>query len=101
MTDIFTMLNNLRRPRLLIQAARSGCEDYNRQPHLHRLLGPRTLPRSAEALLLLMEIEEEQNQLRIDGSTSYSLIQHVDLLIAMMGEAQLLRAYQSQETRAH
>lgn len=87
------MLNALHRPRLLIQAARAGCPDYRRDPHLYRLLGHRILPKSGEALLLLMELEAEQNQLRLDDSNAYSLIAHIDLLIAMMGEAQLLRAY--------
>ncbi|UYV39259.1 DUF6477 family protein [Rhodobacteraceae bacterium D3-12] len=98
MTDIFSMLNALRRPRLLIQAARAGSEDYRRDPHLYRLLGHRILPKSGEALLLLMEFEAEQNQLRLDKSSAYSLISHVDLLIAMMGEAQLVRAFQSAPT---
>lgn len=92
MTDIFTLLDRLRRPRLLIQAARAGADEYRRDAHLRRLLGPANLPRSGEALLRLIEIESDLNGKRCGGDTGYSLVAHVDVLIAMMGEARLLRA---------
>ena len=92
MTDLFTMLDRLRRPRLLIQAARAGCEEYRRTPHLRRLLGPGRPPRSGEALIRLIEIEDMLDQQRRTGDNGYSLVAHVDVLIAMMSEAQLARA---------
>lgn len=92
MTDLFSMLSQLRRPRLLIQAARAGSEDYRRDPHLHRLLGQGQLPKSGDALMRLMDIEDALNQLRCARAGSYSLVAHVDVLIAMMGEARLARA---------
>ncbi len=39
MQDILSRMNALRRPRLLIRAARAGADDYMRAPHLARLLG--------------------------------------------------------------
>lgn len=92
MTDLFTMLDRLRRPRLLIQAARAGCDDYRREPHLRRLLGAGRVPRSGEALIRLIEIEDMLNDQRRSGDNGYSLVTHVDVLIAMMGEARLARA---------
>lgn len=92
MTDPFTMLSQLRRPRLLIQAARAGSEEYRRDAHLYRLLGHGRLPGSGEALIRLMEMEADLDQQRRTGAGSYSLVAHVDVLIAMMGEARLLRA---------
>ena len=97
MTDLFSMLNQLRRPRLLIQAARAGCEEYRRDPHLHRLLGHGRLPKSGEALIRLMDMEGELNQQRRAGAGSYSLVAHLDVLIAMMGEARLARACEATE----
>ena len=94
MTDLFSMLDRLRRPRLLIQAARAGCEDYRREAHLRRLLGPGTPPRSGEALIRLIEIEDMLDRQRRDGASGYSLIAHVDVLVAMMSEARLARASQ-------
>ncbi|MDQ2088780.1 DUF6477 family protein [Marimonas arenosa] len=92
MTDLITMLDRLRRPRLLIQAARAGCDDYRRDTHLRRLLGPGRVPKSGEALIRLIEIEDMLNGQRRSGDAGYSLVTHVDVLIAMMGEARLARA---------
>ncbi|MGH1459667.1 MAG: DUF6477 family protein [Paracoccaceae bacterium] len=91
MQDILTMLNALRRPRLLIRAARIGMEDYRRDHHLRRLLGHGSVPRSGPALLRLMELEADLDDMRRQSNASYSVVKHVDLLIAMMGEAQILR----------
>jgi hypothetical protein len=92
MTDLLAMLDTLRRPSLLIQAARAGCEDYRREAHLRRLLGPGPVPREGAALAPLIQIEETLNHQRRTGDNGYSLVSHVDVLIAMMGEAQLARA---------
>jgi len=92
MQDLMSMLNSVRRPRLLIRAARYGAQDYRRDRHLQRLLGYGALPRPAAALLRLMELERTLNDQRQDDDAGYSLTYHVDVLIAVMGETQLLRA---------
>ncbi len=91
MKDILSILNDLRRPRLLIRAAREGAQEYCRDSHLKRHLGYGALPRSGPALMKLMEIEGVLNDQRHREDAGYSLIKHVDVLIAMMGEARLLR----------
>lgn len=97
MLDPLTMLASLRRPRLLIRTARIGAQDYNRERHLQRLLGYGTHPRPAEALIRLIEKEREMDERRRAGDAGYSLPRHLDLLIAMMGEAQLLRAARTED----
>ncbi|GGH25461.1 hypothetical protein SAMN05444007_103232 [Cribrihabitans marinus] len=92
MQDLMTMLSTLRRPRLLIRAARFGAQDYNRDRHLQRVLGYGALPRPAAALMRLMELERGLDDQRKQEDAGYSLTRHLDLLIAMMGEAQLLAA---------
>lgn len=92
MKDILGMLQDLRRPRLLIRAARHGVDEYRRESHLKRHLGYGTLPRSGPALMRLMEKEAILNEQRRTGSAEYSIVQHVDILIAIMGEARQLRA---------
>ena len=92
MQDLLTMLHALRRPPLLMRAARIGVEDYNRSVHLPRLMGYGVLPRHGAALLRLMELEADLNAQRTQKDASYSLIKHVDVLIAMVGEARILRA---------
>lgn len=92
MTDLLSMLDRLRRPRLLIRAAREGLEEYRRTPHLRRVLGQSRPPVSGEALVRLLEIEDQIDSQRRAGDAGYSLVAHVDVMIAVMAEAQLLRA---------
>lgn len=92
MQDILTMLNALRRPRLLIRAARFGADEYRRDRHLQRILGYGALPRTAQALISLMDLERVLDDQRRADDAAYSLVRHVDILIAMVGEARLLRA---------
>ena len=95
MQDLIAMLHALRRPSLLMRAARIGADDYRREIHLPRLLGYGQLPRHGSAVIKLMEIEGELNEQRLSGDTGYSLVRHVDVLIAMVAEARILRAAQA------
>lgn len=91
MQDILSRLHALHRPRLLMRAARIGAENYRRSVLLCRLLECVALPRSGSALLQLMEIEADLNAQRKMADAGYSLIHHVEVLIAMIGEARFLR----------
>lgn len=92
MQDPLSRLEALKRPRLLIRAARLGSEDYRRTAHLQRVLGYGLLPRHAEALTRLLDIEADHEARRKENPASYSLAGHVDVLIAMAAEARILRA---------
>lgn len=98
MHDVLGMMDRLTRPRLLTRAARMGAEGYKRETHLQRVLGYGNLPRSADALIQLIQAEATLNDQRKSGDASYLLPRHVDILIAMVGEARILRA--SQQSRA-
>ncbi|MEM6375308.1 MAG: DUF6477 family protein [Pseudomonadota bacterium] len=91
MTDLLTQLNTLKRPRLLINAARLGISDYRRDAHLTRHLGNEAPDNAKEALRQLMAIEHDLNQERETQAASYSVARHVEIMIAMMNEARLLR----------
>lgn len=91
MRDIITILQDLRRPRLLIQAARIGSEQYQRSVHLPRILGFGSKAKGTAALLKLIEIEETLNEQRLNSDAAYSAATHVEVLCAMMGEARILR----------
>jgi hypothetical protein len=96
MKDILSIVSELRRPRLLIRAARIGAQDYRRDPHLHRILGYGALPRPGAALMQLMAMEADHDERRRGGDAGYSVSRHVEILVAMMGEAKLLRAASAQ-----
>jgi len=90
MTDILTRLEALRRPALLVEAARIGAEDYRRERHLRRLTGVGPLPAPAAALERLVEIEIWMNDLRRARDAAWSPGRHVEVLIAILGEAAAL-----------
>lgn len=92
MQDLLTQLSHLRRPRLLIRAARIASQDYRRATRLPRLLGYGTSLKTGPALIKLMSLESAMNDKRESGDASYSIAAHVDLLTAIMGESQLLKA---------
>jgi hypothetical protein len=89
MSDVRTLLANLRRPRLLMRAARFGLGEYRRDRDLRRLL-PRAVS-SEETLPQLISAEERLEATRLAGDASYSAARHIDVLIALLAEMQLLR----------
>jgi hypothetical protein len=91
MTDVQRFLASIRRPRLLIRAARFGLLDYRRDRDLRRVLGTARIPSPAQALSTLAEAEETLEMTRQMGDAAYSVTRHVELLIALMGEARALR----------
>jgi len=99
MQDIHSLLAALHRPRLLMRAARIGAQEYRRDGNLPRLLGYGMLPRHADALMRLMDIEAEKERQRKTSDTCYRLVDHVDVLIAILGEARALRAQQTNPQR--
>ncbi len=92
MQDLTTMISALRRPRILARAAKLGAQEYDRDRHLQRVLGFGALPGSGAALIRLMEMEREVDEQRRAGDAGYSMVRHLDLLIALVGEAQLFQA---------
>lgn len=89
MSDFSVMLSNLRRPRLLMHAARFGLGDYRRERDLRRLVQTATSPEVT--LPQLIAVEERLEATRVAGDASYSVARHIDVLIALLAEAQLLR----------
>jgi hypothetical protein len=88
MSDIRMMLANLRRPRLLMHAARFGLGDYRRDRDLRRLVAVGGSPE--DTLPHLISVEERLEATRLNGDASYSAARHIDVLIALLAEARLL-----------
>jgi Family of unknown function (DUF6477) len=88
MPDFRALLADLRRPQLLIRAARFGLVDYRRDRDLRRLIQREVPP--ARALTQLLEVEAQIEETRKAGDAAYSVNRHVDVLIALLGEARLL-----------
>lgn len=89
MSDFRMILANLRRPRLLMRAARFGLGDYRRERDLRRIVRCSLSPE--DTVPSLMSVEAELEETRLAGDMSYSVARHIEVLIALLAEAQLLR----------
>ena len=96
MLDLNSLLSNLKRPKFLVQTARISLESYQRDRDISRVLGVTKLPKTGEAILLLLEEEKEQNQQRRERAAFYSYARHIEVLTAIMAEAELLRQISKQ-----
>lgn len=92
MLDLHTRIATLCRPQLLARAARFGVDDYRRDIHLRRILKIEALPRHGSALVQLLDLEADLNSQRIGQTAEYRPARHVEVLIAILGEARLMRA---------
>ena len=98
---------NLRRPRLLMRAARIGLQEYRRDRDLRRIL-PQTLfsalkaasPEAAVAMMatqgaaLLDWLTEEEGRIeaaRRAATAGYSPLRHIEVMIALLAEMRLTR----------
>jgi hypothetical protein len=100
MEDVLTMLSRLKRPTLLIRTARHGLQDYNRIVHLRRLLKTEALPGPGQAIVRLMELEAVVDQLRVAKRAEYSVARHIEMIVAMMCEARILKTSNASRERA-
>lgn len=91
MQDPLSRLATLRRPPLLVEAARFGVDAYDRTAALPRLIGAAARG-PAQALMALIEREADLEARRRAGTGDYRPARHVELIVALMGEARLLRA---------
>lgn len=76
----------LRRPRLLIRAARAGQSGWRRERDLPRLLRCDDCPKPGAALSRLRVEEARQNAARLEGAAEYDMRRHVMLMIAILAE---------------
>lgn len=91
MTDLTSQLTDLRRPRLLVRAARHGLSSYRRSRDLQRIAGhaQSASPRTVVESLLHQEEHAETTRLAHDGT--YNVNKHIELLIVLMAESRCLQ----------
>ncbi len=85
------MLAQMRRPGLLVKAARLAADHYRREVQLAHLLGTSVLPRHGAAVLRLMEREAELDRLRREKAATYSPSRHVEVLSAVIAESRMMQ----------
>jgi uncharacterized protein DUF6477 len=90
MKDVLSIFNSLRRPRILIRAARIGAADYRRERDLKRLLRAGKLPKPGKTMPRLLAMEQDIEATRQAGHATYSITKHVEILAALVAEATFL-----------
>lgn len=91
MHDPRTLLEKLRRPALLVQAAHIGLNEYNRERSLAQLVPDALVLRSGQEMFATLAAQEEQmDAARRAGEATYSVARHIEVLIAMIVEARLV-----------
>lgn len=85
------ILEKLRRPALLVQAAHIGLSEYDRDRSLPRLLPGAPGPTTAQDTFnRLADQEAQMDEARRCGDAAYSVARHIEYLIALIVEARLL-----------
>ena len=90
MSDLLQVFKALRRPKILVRAARIGVDLYRRDRDLKRVLKRSHLPKPGKGMAPLIALEQEMESTRKEGNTTYSIPRHVEVLVALMAEASFL-----------
>ncbi|MFW2586812.1 DUF6477 family protein [Sagittula sp. SSi028] len=91
MKDILGVLADIRRPRLLLSAAREVAKNGRRSDNLQRLLGPQRGTSTDATLLQLLELEAGLDDMRRKHIGGYSPKRHIEVLAAVLGQAEQLK----------
>ena len=89
MSDVAAMLNTLRRPKILIRAARAGVIDYRRERDLKKLIRQQGGTCARKTIDTLLAEEHRLETTRTSGDGSYNLHRHITLLTAIIAEARM------------
>lgn len=83
-----SQLTNLKRPKLLVRAARLAAYNIQRTPVLRSIFQEEDIPKTI--LSDLTDIKADLNAKRKTGDADYSIARHVTVLAALMHEATLV-----------
>lgn len=91
MRHIEHRLNTLKRPKLMLEAARNRTARYDPNRHLPVLLGGSYHKSKTGQLDCLLDTEEIYNRLRKEKRAEYSPARHICYLIAILAEYSSLK----------
>lgn len=90
MNRLLIQVQNLKRPRILVQAAKVGAQHYQRKRYLRDHFGSAAPGTASNFVQELLAKENLHNQQRIEKSAHYRAGQHLEVMIALIAEAKLL-----------
>lgn len=88
MTVKSSCFEKIRRPRLIVQAARIASATYRRDRDLARLLKAQPAGSEPVNIRRLSDIESDLDQSRRAQDSTYSISRHVEVLAALLAELQ-------------
>ena len=91
MPDQLSRLEHIKRPQILIRAAQLGMRDYRKTRHAGTLLADLSVNDLVARFDRLFWREAELDRERVTGTASYSAAKHIEVLSALIVEAELLR----------
>lgn len=89
MINPHSLLANLKRPKILINAARLGMADYDRNADLRFIVKTSQTPNLEAAIETLLSREGELEDNRKNAQASYSAHEHIRVLTALLAEVRL------------
>lgn len=89
MINAHSILSSLKRPKILINAARLGMADYDRDADLRFIAKTSQTPSHETALETLLTREGELEDNRKNAQESYSVHDHIRVLTALLAEVRL------------
>lgn len=87
MSNIYSILNTLHRPKILLRAAKFGLSEYCRERDLSRIIPHHSSSDATVKQLLSKELQLEQN--RLNGEINYCVTRHIEVLVALLAEVKL------------
>jgi hypothetical protein len=90
MVNIIDILQTLKRPKILVRAARLGLAEYNRDRELRRITKTSRNTCQQTVFDRLLAHENRLEYARCNGDASYSIQRHIQVLTAVLAEAKLI-----------
>ncbi len=78
------------RPKILMQAAKIGLQNYRRETDLKKILGARALSNHSQNISQLSDREIELEEARKSGNAAYDMNKHIQIMTALLQELYLL-----------
>lgn len=91
MTRFEETLSRIKRPAILLRAARVALDQHNHRNAIFRLFGEVPPIGSDDLFALLLEQEEYMNTQRKTGEANYSIARHILVLTALLHECRSSR----------
>ena len=89
MSEISRIFKSMRRPGMLVRAARVACASYRRDKDLRRILRAQQVPAPGRGMARLLSMEADLEARRTDGAATYSIGRHIEVLAALIFESGL------------